>query len=218
VKISDFIERIPESQGESRTLIGAVAEAIEAFRRKADGVRSDKDLTSIGHRKKLTEIANGPRAYLQQLRDILAKDRAELRERRESLVLPRPDDSAAAEHRRAELRAWLARQSPAEALRAILADTRFAEAALDAPRQLSGLDEQMYARIHQNALDTVHGAEFAALADEDAAHQEVASALNIAGQLIDAEIEMNKAYKRDEKGDLIFGADGKPVVTINQGD
>lgn len=101
MKISDFVERIPESQGESRTMVGSVATAIAEFRKKANAVRADKDRTPAGHAKIIADLVREPRGFLRQLRETLAEDRAELRERREGLVLPKPNDSVTAEMRRA---------------------------------------------------------------------------------------------------------------------
>jgi hypothetical protein len=212
VKISDFVERIPESQGESRTLIGAVAKAIDDFRKQAAAVRANRELTPIGHRKEIAKIANGPKQYLTRVTEMVAKDRSELRRRRENLTLPRPDDSVTSELKRAEIRGWLRTLSPAEALRAILEDSSIQEAALNAPRQLSGLNQDMYDRVHHEALLAAHGAEIEALRDEETAAGEITSALEIAGKVVDAEVEDTRTFKRDANGEIVF-SNGRPVMT-----
>jgi hypothetical protein len=191
MNVEDFTSKVPDSQAESRTTIETIARAVVAFRQRANDIRRDKDMTPLGHAKKIAEMAGSPREFLRHMRANLAKDVADVKARRDDIDLPSRSDKAADEIRAMEIRTYLRGLSRADAARAVLEGGReIAMAALHAPRQLSGLDVDLYNRLRDTVIEELQGPELLALRDEEVANEQVRIVLDIADQQIASEVNL----------------------------
>lgn len=176
-----IIERIDARFGGLRDDAKIALGIVERAGEKAAAIRADRNLSEEGKMAAIrAEIAKGALSHLKQLR---TKNEAAIRSlaaRREHFE-PRPERTLLAEQRRSEIRRFLRDMNHAERARILFSgDAEVIEAVADAPAWLAGLTDDLKARALAAHVEKIHGPAMAALAAEQAAHENVAAALAVA--------------------------------------
>jgi hypothetical protein len=176
---------------------------VTVFRQKAAEIRSDKRYSAEGHREQVKAAAEiGPVQFFAQLKKQAAGDRAALNARKSEFELKPPNraDLVGAVERQ-EVRTFLRSLKPHEAMRLALEDPSMAQAVLHAPRQLSGLPEDIFDRIRDAELERQFGPELEILGRESDELDVLDAAITIAeGRVrVEAEIKEDQLKGRDEK-------------------
>jgi hypothetical protein len=183
----EFLKRLSENS-EHRATVEIVFGAVGRFAAAARDTRADARLSPKGVAEKVAAMAqDGPIKFMAELRRRQDDDRRKLDARFAEFEFRPPDPH----HLDPEIRTFLRGLAPGEAARFALADPRFASAILGAPKELSGVDEELFGRIRQSELERQHGSELAILNREADDLDVVDAALRVAHQQLLSEAGLN---------------------------
>jgi hypothetical protein len=190
-ELDDFLKRLPASSPH-RLTVELAGRAADGFRQKAADIRGDKRYSAEGHREQVKAAAEiGPVQFFSQIKKQAAGDRHALNSRKSEFELKPPNraDLVGAVERQ-EIRTFLRSLKPHEAMRLALEDPSIAQAALHAPRQLSGLPEDIFDRIRDAELERQFGPELKILGQESEELDLLDAAISIAESRVRVEAEM----------------------------
>jgi hypothetical protein len=192
--VSYFVNKLPE-KSTHRNTIEMAGGAVARFSREIADIKSDRRFTAAGHAEKIKAAAEKALPYFADLRALQGNDRKAL-ERRQAAIKLKPVDRGDlwAEHRAREARDYLRTIPLHERQRLALADPLFAEAILNAPPALSGVDGDFRERLIQVELERLFGAEeLEAIAEESKALDVVDEAIKVTEEQFLRDAGMSKA-------------------------
>jgi hypothetical protein len=199
-----------------RTTAESANHAVSSFKSKIRDLVSNKDLSPAGHRKAILKAAeDGPKTFLANLRSDVEKERRSLAERREHFQLDRPSRDVADVINRQEIRTWLRSRPLGERLKHAASNPVIAEAVLEMPAALSGLNDEGQARARDFLLDHKFGAELRTIDAEIDVIEKTASIIGAAEndlRLVTEDVVGPLPFgpRRDGDGNMIM-KDGAPI-------
>jgi hypothetical protein len=166
MNIADFLSRLP-ADSVHRNTVEIAGGTVDAFRKKVQEIKSNRNYSVEGHRNQIKTAAENPLKFYAELKKQAASDRAKLDARREDFRLrPLSRDDVVGALDRQEIRAWLRSVPAGERQRHALTDPTIAAAVASAPAALSGLDAEIHTRVINAELERQFGPELTILNGE----------------------------------------------------